>query len=103
MYIYVGYAYINKEMSLTYVMSLICLELTMIGELHIDHASAHLWWIHCVTGYHRCGRYLVGHFDKCLILALQHEHICHTSKWYPQCDYVRFAGFVWNVPQVNDF
>lgn len=84
-------------------MALVRLQLAVVGELHVDHAAAHLGRIDCVAGHHRGGGDLVGHLDEGLVLALEHQHVGHTPERNTQGNHVRLAGLVWNVAQVDDF
>lgn len=81
-------------------MTLICFQFTMIRELYVNSASTHLWRTVVKACDHSGGRHLIGHFQKCLIFALQHEHICYAAEWNAQLDHLSFARLVWYVSDV---
>lgn len=74
----------------------------MIRELHVDGASAHLRRIRIEAGNDGGGRHLVGHLKERLVLALQHQHVCHAAEGHAELYHLRFAGLVRYVANVND-
>lgn len=83
-------------------MALVRFERLMIGELHVNGTSANLWRITVEACHNGGSRHLIGHLQKCLIFALQHQHIGDASEGDAQLDDLRFAGFIGYVADVND-
>lgn len=83
-------------------MTLVRLERLMVGELHVDGATAHLRRISVEARHNRGGRYFVGHLEERLVLALEHQHVGDAAKGDAQLDDLRFGGLVGDVADVND-
>lgn len=72
----------------------------MVRELNINRSTSNLRWIGIKTSDHCGGRYLICHFQKCLVFTLQHKNICYTTKWYTQLYNISFTWFIWYISDV---
>lgn len=82
--------------------TLVRLQRLVIGELHVNGATAHLRRIRIEAGNNGSRRHLVGHLEERLILALQHQHVCHAAEGHAELYHLCFAGLVRYVADVNN-
>ena len=86
--------------------SLVSLERGVVAELDINAALPQLRHAVCKVVHHRDRRRLLLHLEECLVLALQHQHIGHSTKRNSQMDDLCFCHIVGYIPgkiKMKDF
>lgn len=83
-------------------MCLIGLELLVVRELDVDGSAAELGHAAAEVRHHRHCRYLLRHFEECLVFALKHEYISDPPEGQAELYDLGFCCLIRDVPYVDD-